>query len=148
DRPDLRAERKERRGHLLLIALPLVLLAVLFIYPVLGLLRYSLLDGDAFSLAQYQKIIDEPLYLQVLLLTFRTAFYTTVLCVLLGYPLAYGIVNLPQRLQALALTLVVVPFFISLIVRTYAWMVLLGRNGLVNSVLTSLPFFEPVQLMY
>lgn len=146
--PDRAAEGRERRRYLLLLAPPALLLAFIFVYPVLGLLGQSVYK-DEFTLRFYQQVFGEPVYLHVLWLTFRTAAIVTLLCLVLGYPLAYVLVGLPGRMQRLLLIVVVLPFFVSLIVRTYAWMVLLGRTGLVNETLQALSVVaEPLPLMY
>ena len=74
------------------------------------------------------------MYLTVIGLTFRMAAVVTLICLLIGYPLAYVLASIKPRLARLLIIIVVLPFFTSIIVRTYAWMVLLGRNGIVNHV--------------
>ena len=145
--PDVVAERRDRRRYLMILAGPIMVLLVLFVYPVLGLLAYSDKQGSAIS--NIGAVLSEPLYLTVFWITIRTAIYTTLTCVALGYPLAYVAINLRPKLQSIVIALVVLPFFVSLIVRTYAWMVLLGRKGLVNSALEALSFGEEsTQLLY
>ena len=142
------ADARERWRHLLLLVPPVVLLLFIFVYPVLGLLGQSVYK-DGYTFRFYQQLFAEPVYLDVLWLTFRTAAVVTLLCLALGYPLAYVLVGLPVRTQRLLMIVVVLPFFVSLIVRTYAWMVLLGRTGLVNEMLRALSLIgEPLPLMY
>ena len=145
--PDVVAECRDRRRYLMILAGPMMVLLVLFVYPVLGLLAYSDKQGSAIS--NIGAVLSEPLYLTVFWITIRTAIYTTLICVALGYPLAYVAINLRPKLQSIVIALVVLPFFVSLIVRTYAWMVLLGRKGLINSALEALSFGEEsTQLLY
>lgn len=142
------AERRERRRYLLLLVPALAVLAVLFLYPLLGVVARSVFK-DTYTLEFYGRALSEPVYLTVVGLTFRTAALTTLVCLLLGYPLAYVLVNLPPRVSRLLLIVVILPFFTSIIVRTYAWMVLLGRTGVVNDALLVLGLVErPLRLLY
>ncbi|MGI6855733.1 ABC transporter permease [Mesorhizobium sp. 1B3] len=144
---DAQAESTQRRRYLLLLTAPVLVLLVLFVYPVMGLLTYA--DRQGSALSNMAIVLTEPLYLTVFWLTIKTAIYTTILCVAFGYPLAYVAINLSPKLQSIVVALVILPFFVSLIVRTYAWMVLLGRKGLVNSGLQALSLGEEsTQLLY
>ena len=144
----MNAGSREGRGHLLALGPALLALLVLFAYPLAGILWRSVYKGG-YTLDAYRQIVRVPVYLAVIGLTFRTAAVVTVLCLALGYPLAYVLVRLRPRLARLLLIVVVLPFFTSLIVRTYAWMVLLGRRGLVNQWLVALGLVEtPLPLLY
>jgi ABC-type spermidine/putrescine transport system permease subunit I len=141
-------ERRERRRYLLILLPAVLALSGLFVYPLAGILTRSVYKGG-YTLDAYRQIVRVPVYLTVFGLTFRTAAIVTVVSLLLAYPLAYVLVSLSRRLARLLLIVVVLPFFTSLIVRTYAWMVLLGRNGLVNQWLVALGLVEkPVPLLY
>jgi ABC-type spermidine/putrescine transport system permease subunit I len=146
---EVAAERRERRRYLLLLAPALVVLAVLFLYPLLGVVARSVTVKGAYTLEFYRQALSEPVYLSVVGLTFRTAFLTTLLCLGFGYPLAYVLVSLPPRVARVLLIVVILPFFTSIIVRTYAWMVLLGRTGIINDALLLLGLVEqPLRLLY
>jgi putative spermidine/putrescine transport system permease protein len=139
-------ERPDRAWLALVPALAVLL--VLFVYPLYGILVRSVWKGG-YTLDAYRQILRVPVYLTVMGLTFRTAALVTLLCLAVGYPLAYVLVNLRPRLARLLLIVVVLPFFTSIIVRTYAWMVLLGRNGLVNQWLVGLGLTgAPLPLLY
>ena len=144
---DTPAERREQRGHLFFIAPTLVVLLVLFVYPLAGVLFRSVY-AKGFTLAYYHQVATSPVYLRVLLATFEMAAVVTGVCLVLGYPIAYVLASLPPRRARWILGLVILPFFTSLIVRTYAWMILLGRSGLVNQSLQSIGFTEPLALLY
>src|SRR5439155_1192648 len=137
-RPWLRAWEAvaERDGlrRLLLVLPTLVVLLVLFVAPLTAILRLSLLD-PAPTARYYLEVVTNPTYLHVLGITFETAALVTLLCLALGYPLAYVMATVPGRLAGVLIILVIVPFWISVLVRTYAWMVMLGRGGLVNTLL-------------
>src|SRR5581483_4528712 len=141
-------ERRERAWHLLLLAPALLFLALFFLYPLLCILLRRVYRAG-FTLEAYRQIVRVPVYLRVLGLTFRTAAVVTAACLLLGYPLAYVLVGVRPRLARLLTIVVVLPFFTSIIVRTYAWMVLLGRKGLVNQWLVALGLAPaPLPLLY
>jgi len=141
------AERDGLR-RLLLVLPTLVVLLVLFVAPLTAILRLSLLD-PAPTARHYLEVVTNPTYLHVLGITFETAALVTLLCLALGYPLAYVMATVPGRLAGVLIILVIVPFWISVLVRTYAWMVMLGRGGLVNTLLLRLGVVEePLRLMH
>jgi len=126
-------------------AAPIAFITAFFLVPLSVVLLASLQDkSGAFSLAQYVRILADQYHLGVVLTTFRIAILTTFLCLILGYPLAWYLVRV-VRLKAwrrICVILVVVPLFTSNIVRSFGWMVLLGRNGLVNDGLQAAGFIE------
>ena len=133
------------------LVLPLLLvMAVGFNLPLVGMLGQSLVGpaGD-FTLVHFREVFEASAYLKVLGSTFRIALITAVLCVVLGYPLAYWLRRLAPRWQMVALALVVIPFWISILVRTYAWIVVLGNAGIVNRSLLALGWIdEPLAFLY
>ena len=141
-------ERREALRHLLLLLPALVVLAVLFVYPLLGIVNRSVYKGG-YTLDPYRQVFGVPVYLQVLVATFKISAVVTAVCLALGYPLAYVLATRRPRTAQLLMIIVVLPFFTSIIVRTYAWMVLLGRNGLVNQYLIALGLTDkPLPLLY
>jgi putative spermidine/putrescine transport system permease protein len=146
----LAPERRDAVRHLLLLLPAALVLLALFVYPLLGLVDRSVYKrGDGYTLAFYGQIWRVPVYLQVMGRTFRTSALVTLMCLALGYPLAYLLATLRPRVARLLMIVVVLPFFTSIIVRTYAWMVLLGRNGVVNQYLTWLGLADtPLPLLY
>jgi putative spermidine/putrescine transport system permease protein/spermidine/putrescine transport system permease protein len=129
-------ERSARRERLALLGLTLpavALVTVLMVLPVGWLFYLSLLsDGGQLSLEHYQRLWSQPSYARTFWTTFQVSFLTTGLCVLLGYPLAYFLSGLPRRAANLCMIAVLLPLWTSLLVRTYAWLVLLQRGGLIN----------------
>lgn len=141
-------ERQERQRHLLMLLPALLVLAVLFAYPLLGIVNRSVYKAG-YTLDMYRQIFRVPVYLQVLVATFKVSALVTVVCLALGYPLAYVLATRRPRTAQLLMIVVVLPFFTSIIVRTYAWMVLLGRNGIVNEYLMALGLTaKPLPLLY
>jgi len=132
------AEAAERRGQLLLTMPGLLLVLVLLVVPLVWLIVLSAFGADGeLSLENYARL-GTPLYVHVLVTTLKISLLTTALVALLSYPVAYLLSQLPARLATLGLFCVILPFWTSVLVRTYAWLVLLQRNGLVNSGLESI----------
>jgi putative spermidine/putrescine transport system permease protein len=146
----LAPERRDAVRYLLILLPAVVVLLALFVYPLLGIVDRSVYRPKAgYTLEFYGQIWRVPVYLQVIGRTFRTSALVTLMCLALGYPLAYLLATLRPRVARLLMIVVVLPFFTSIIVRTYAWMVLLGRNGVVNQYLTWLGLTEaPLPLLY
>jgi putative spermidine/putrescine transport system permease protein len=150
--PDPRLQRLHRRqlfAYLGLLSLAVVLLSVLFLYPIVRIIYTSFLVDGALSLDHYRRIFEVDAYLGVLRTTLTIGLQVTIICLLLGYPLAYFLASIPARWQRVLIILVLVPFWTSFLVRTYAWMVLLQRRGVVNQWLMDIGITnEPIQMMY
>ena len=129
--------------------LPLLLImAALFILPIALMLARSVTQPE-WTIEHYQDLVETSVYLRVLGRTLRIAVITTIVCALLGYPLAYWMRGLSPQRQVLATALVVLPFWISILVRTYAWIVVLGNAGVVNRILLDLGLVAaPVSFLY
>ena len=141
-------DRRQRRHYSLLLSPAMLFLLILFVVPIGELLIRSIYD-NGFTLRHYRQIIENPVYLTVIGLTFRMVTVVTLVCVLAGYPLALFVSGLSDTAARWVRVLVLIPLLISVIVRTYAWMVLLGTNGLVNQALQALAITtEPVKLLY
>ena len=146
----LAPERREARRYLALLLPAVLVLLALFVYPLLGIADRSVYKPRVgYTLDYYAQIWRVPVYLTVIWRTFQTSALVTLLCLALGYPLAYLLATLRPRVARLLMIVVILPFFTSIIVRTYAWMVLLGRNGVVNQYLTWLGLIDaPLPLLY
>lgn len=144
-----RAERAEQRSYLLLFA-PALLLVGLFLGGPLGLLFFqSLREGDVFSLVHYARIFQEDIYWRTYSDTLQISFLVTVLSIVFGFPLAYAAAVASRGWSALILALVMLPFWTSVLVRTYAWMVVLQRQGIINTTLVDLGIIEkPLSLSH
>lgn len=147
-RADAGTERGWRPSHVLLLMPALLILVLFFVFPVLGM-TYRSIYSDGFTLQFYRKMLQSSVYVAVIWLTFRAAGLVTLICLVLGYPLAYFLAGLRPRTVKLLMAVVIFPFFTSVIVRTYAWMVLLGRSGMVNEYLVTLGLTtKPLALLY
>jgi len=134
-----------RSEPLLQGALPLAVLLALFVYPVL---RFLLISVEGGSLANYDKALFDGLYLGVLADTFRIALIVTAITLVLGYPVAWFLTTAPPRWAAIGLVFLILPFWTSVLIRTYAWSVILGRNGVINrALLDSGVIEEPLRLL-
>src|SRR5919197_1287377 len=141
-----------------LLLLPLLALFVgFFVLPLLVMGAISLLTGNPvndenvrFTLVNYGKLFSDPFYLEVLGVTLKLGLITTILAILIGYPLAYQLARARSpKLRTLLLVAVLSPMLTGIVVRTYAWMTLLADHGVINSFLGSLGLIEqPLPLMY
>lgn len=119
--------------RLLSLSMPaLLLVGFVVLIPIAWLFWLSFQDASGFTLVHYQRILH-PSYGLTLQTTFQLAFLVTAVCVLLGYPLAYLAAQMSPARARLVLMCVLFPFWTSLLVRTYAWLVLLQRRGQINT---------------
>lgn len=132
----LRRDALAERVALFGLSLPaLGLIVVTMVIPVAWLFWLSFLGDDgSMSLVNYQRLIRQPSYERIFAATFEISALTTAICVVLGYPVAYVLSQLPPRLANLCMIGVLMPFWTSILVRTYAWLVLLQRHGLINDL--------------
>jgi putative spermidine/putrescine transport system permease protein len=140
-----------RRLDPLWLAAPgLVFLLGFLIWPVLQLLSVSFADpdGGGFSLAAYERAFGVRVYTRVIANTFTMAAQVTACCLVLGYPLAYWLSSLPQRRQRMMSLLVLLPFWTSALVKNFAWLVLLGRNGAISGLLDWAGIAAPGSLLF
>jgi mannopine transport system permease protein len=131
------------------LLLPIILLLGLVFYlPIVELLSTSFFDPGP-TLSHYERIATVPLYATILLRTLRTALIVTMITLILAYPVAYLMARLSGWKLLLMAVLVTVPLWTSVLVRSFAWTVLLQRNGVVNDFLTSIGLVsEPLRLLY
>lgn len=126
-----------------------VFLAAFLLYPSLQLLVVSLQDprSGAWTLAAFDKVFAGGVYTRTLGVTFSIALQTTFWCILAGYPLAYWLARLNLRRQRISALFVLLPFWTSALVKNFAWLVFLGRNGVVNDLLAAMGF-TPGELLF
>jgi putative spermidine/putrescine transport system permease protein len=137
-------------AHPMSLAAPLALFfGVFFAIPLVLLLWVSLQGGPHPGLQQYARFFADGLGLRVLLNTLRIGLETTIGCLLLAYPLALIYRSAPGWGRSVITLIVLLPLLTSVVVRTFAWIVILGRQGVVNSVLQSLGLIDlPLRLLY
>jgi putative spermidine/putrescine transport system permease protein len=131
----------------LLAVPPLLFLGVLFAYPLAAILARSFTDPST-GVANYQHFFESGVYVRTLITTLKTSALVAVICLLIGYPYAYLMAHVGPAWRKLLIFLVLVPFWTSLLVRTYAWTVLLQDSGLVNRALIRIGLIdEPISLI-
>ncbi|MDP0929915.1 ABC transporter permease subunit [Paracoccus onubensis] len=131
----------------LLLVPAVVFLVLIYVFPLIDLFRVSM-SGPTWSV-YFERVFSVPLYWESLLRTMQIAFTVACLCVVLGYPTALLIHRTRGLTQILIATAVILPYFIAILIRTYAWMVLLGRNGPINKLLQTLGLIDgPIGLLF
>lgn len=130
---------RDRRRALALLAPAALWTLAFFALPFLAMVMVSLRPGGNWGLAAYARFADSPEYIGALVNSLQIAATVTVLSVILAYPLAWIIAEeVPARWRRLALALAVVPFWTSYVVRSYAWSLVLARQGVVNGWLSDI----------
>lgn len=129
---------------------------VLFVFlPNLMIIGTSFLTRDdanllamVFTLDNYTRLFD-PMYAQVLLHSLNMALIATFFCLLIGYPFAYIIANMPKRIQPVMLFLLIVPFWTNSLIRTYGLKIFISTKGVLNQILLGIGLIdEPLRIMY
>ncbi|MCB5896432.1 MULTISPECIES: spermidine/putrescine ABC transporter permease PotB [Bacillus cereus group] len=139
-----------------LLALPTVAwLLIFFLIPLVFVLGFAFMQRGAYGTVEMQFTLEnisrvfDPLYLGTLWETVKIAVITTVICLLIGYPFAYTITIIDRKYRSILLLLATIPFWINFLVRSYAWIVILRSQGLVNTLLLKLGIIsEPLNLLY
>lgn len=139
---------KKKRSYL---AYPYILWSTLFIIVPLILIVYfafTVTDGAVtkFSLDNFKRLMD-PIYIRVFGRSIWLALQSTMLCLLIGYPVAYIIAKKPDSRKGLLIMLFILPMWMNFLLRTYAWLAILGRNGLINNLLTMIGI-NPIDILY
>ena len=134
-----------------LAAYPYIVWSVLFIVvPLIMILFFSFTidtgSGYKFSLENFERLIN-PIYIRIFGRSMYLAFISTILCLVIGYPVAYIISKMPESKRNLVIMLFILPLWMNFLLRTYAWMPILSRNGIVNNFLGLLGI-EPIQFLY
>ena len=152
----LTKKAKADRVSLGLLLLPgLVFLVVFLIVPLLGLFRASFYEGDqplggmGFSFEHYAKFLLDSYYLKVLAETIGFGITAACVSALIGFPVGYSLARLPPQKRRWRLIAVILPLTLSLVVVVFGWLVVLGRNGLVNSLLMGFGLVDrPQQMLF
>jgi putative spermidine/putrescine transport system permease protein len=144
------AQRAERNWMMAICSPSLILVGIIIFVPVGWLFWLSLFDAQGgLTAGNYLRLLEQPSYYKTLMTTFKVSVIVTIVCLALGYPLAYLLSQLPRRAAGILMISVILPFWTSVLVRTYAWLVILQRRGLVNDWLMSLGIIdEPLQLAH
>ena len=167
-KPRLRERLQMKHGRKLVILVPALWLVVFFLLPFLIVLKISFADiaraippytellswaDDQLSFildfGNYLQLTDDPLYLDAYLQSLKTAAISTVICLIIAYPLAWAVAHSKPATRNILLLLVVLPSWVSFLVRVYAWMGLLNNNGILNRFLLWLGVIDhPLVILY
>jgi putative spermidine/putrescine transport system permease protein len=144
----LPARRYWRSRQELALVASLAFFLAIYLYPLTRLLAWSFFS-PGFTFEHYAKLFGEPAYMRALRNTAEISIWVTVLSLALGYPLAYLMTVVSGRVRTLLIVLVLVPFWTSVLVRTFAWMVILGKRGIINQLLVGWGVIDrPLALIY
>jgi putative spermidine/putrescine transport system permease protein len=139
----------QTRTILILITPALLFLALFFLLPLVFVLADSVRGTAGFTLQRYGDFLAEDQTRNVYFRTLQLGVIVTGLAALMGYPAAYFIARLPPSRRALAMSLVILPLLTNPVARTYAWLVILGRNGFFNQTMLGLGLIaEPIRIIY
>ncbi|WP_434699090.1 ABC transporter permease subunit [Pseudomonas sp. D1-1] len=154
-------------GRQLVIGVPFIWLFLFFMLPFFIVLKISFAEADVaippyteiysyvdqklqvlLNLANYAMLSEDELYIAAYLGSLKMALISTVLCLLIGYPMAYGIANARKEMQTVLVLLIMMPTWTAILIRVYAWMGILSNNGLLNGFLMSMGWIsEPLQIL-
>lgn len=133
----------------LLLIIPLLYVSVLLYFSLFNVLKLSIYTEDGFTLKYIKEVLTDDIYLRVLWITFKTAIVVTFFTLIIAYPITYLAVIAGGRWKGLILGTIMISFWISLLVRTFTWLVILRDHGIVNELLMFLGFTnEPIKLVY
>ena len=140
--------RRRLYGHLLLVLPLLGAMLVFFFFPIVRILITSLFDPEL-TLKHYARTFADPIYLRVLGTTAKISLLTTIGCLLIGYPMAYAMSQASTRVRGVLVGVVALSLFMGLLLKNYAWTVLLQDTGVINSFLRWTGVIKsPLPLMY
>lgn len=149
--PALAADARRERRFFLSLSLPaLIIVGLAAILPILWIIRQSFLTtGGEYTVGNFEKVLSSGLTWSALVTTLELSFGTLAVCILLGVPLALALASARPRVANLLMAFVMLPLWTSILVRTYGWLVLLRREGLINAALTGSGLTaEPLPLVY
>ncbi|WP_313893973.1 ABC transporter permease [Psychrobacillus sp.] len=139
-----------KKGYVYLLLLPGVLfLTVFMLVPIFMTMGTTFFTEDGFTVQGYLQFFSDPYFMGILLTTLRVSIITTIICIILGFPAAYFVSKVGPRKKALLLLLTIFPLLTSPVVRSFSWMIILGKNGVLNNVLTGIGIInEPISILY
>lgn len=136
------------------LAYPYVLwMGIFILIPLLLVVFFAITKGDSQNFSTFTLSLENlkrafaPLYLKVLVRSVNLAFISTIICLIIGYPMAYIISREKPKKRNIMVLMFVIPMWMNFLLRTYAWLTLLGKNGLINTFITKLGF-APLNLIY
>ena len=138
-----------KHGLKLLLTISVTFLLVFMILPILDMFTKSVVDDNGFTWSYFKEFFSKSLYAKILLNTIRLSLIIGLVTIVLGYPVAYLMNRVGPVLRCIIMGCVQIPFWTSLLVRTYSWIAILQNQGVVNGVLQKLGIIkQPIQLLY
>lgn len=136
-------------GVILLLGIPVLFLLIFMVIPILNMFSRSVWDEGGLTWNYFREYFTKSLYTRILFNTIKLSFEVGIITILLGYPVAYLMNRVGPVCRMIIMGCVQIPFWTSLLVRTYAWIAMLQNQGVVNVMLQNLGLIkEPVQLLY
>lgn len=134
----------------LLLIIPLLFVFLTMVISLVNIFERSIIDDNGFTLEYFKKVITEPLYLKVMVTTLKTGFVVTLCTVIIGYPMAYLSVRSKNSLvRRFVSGGVLVPYWVSMLVRIFAWQIILAKNGILNQILIKTGVIDdPLEILY
>ncbi|ASJ56356.1 spermidine/putrescine ABC transporter permease [Brevibacillus formosus] len=139
-----------RKTGLYLLLLPGVLFLTLFmVIPIVMTIASTFYQDGSFTIQGYLQFLTDAYFLKIMLTTLQVSLVTTIACVLIGFPSAYYISKLGPRKKGILLALAIFPLLTSSVVRSFSWMIILGKKGLLNSSLLAIGLIDkPLEILY
>ncbi len=139
---------KLRFDPVLLLALPAAIyMVIVFAIPVVVLVARGFMGADGFTLSNYSSFLSEPFNWVVIGNTLRVAFWTTVVCLALGYPTAVALARSKGAVQVTMLIAIILPLSVGVVVKTFAWQIVLRRDGIVAAILVATGIWDEPKLL-
>ncbi|RUW96350.1 ABC transporter permease, partial [Mesorhizobium sp. M8A.F.Ca.ET.059.01.1.1] len=142
-----RSNRKLKMGSIV-AATPLLVLLIGFLVIPLSYIFWGSFEGTKLNFAHYGRVFASAVNFNILLHTLRVGLIVTVVSLLLGYPVAYLLTKVRSLSLSILSVFILIPLFTAFLIRTYAWMIILGREGIINNALIWLGLISaPLQLL-
>jgi putative spermidine/putrescine transport system permease protein len=127
----------------------LLFLALFMLIPIIMTIGSTFFQKGSITFDGYVHFLKDPYFLKILFTTMQVSFVTTLMCIVIGFPVAYYISRQSARKKGVLLALVIFPLLTSSVVRSFSWIIILGKNGLLNSSLISLGLInQPLEILY
>jgi putative spermidine/putrescine transport system permease protein len=139
----------KNKGLYLLLVPGVLFLTLFLVIPIVMTIASTFYQEGSFTVQGYLSFLTDPYNLKILWTTLQVSLVTTLACILLGFPAAYYISKLGPRKKGILLALAIFPLLTSSVVRSFSWMIILGKKGLLNSSLLSIGLIEkPLEILY
>lgn len=139
----------KNKGLYVLLLPGVVFLTLFLVIPIVMTIASTFFQEGSFTVQGYLTFLKDPYNLKIVWTTLRVSFVTTIVCILLGFPASYYISKLGPRKKGILLALAIFPLLTSSVVRSFSWIIILGKKGLLNSSLLSIGLIEkPLEILY